>query len=59
MKQRRASIPPLWRSTRLGEGLVRLVQLYDAWDKKDEAVKWRKELEAVRPATPPQKPKPK
>jgi hypothetical protein len=26
------------------------VKLYEATDKKDEAVKWRKELEAVRAA---------
>jgi len=25
----------------------RLVQLYEAWDKPDEAARWRKELEAV------------
>jgi non-specific serine/threonine protein kinase/serine/threonine-protein kinase len=28
--------------------LERLVQLYDAWGKPDEAAKWRKELEAAR-----------
>jgi serine/threonine protein kinase/tetratricopeptide (TPR) repeat protein len=32
--------------SRLTEALERLVQLYDAWGKKDEAAKWRKELEA-------------
>jgi serine/threonine protein kinase len=32
----------------LPEALERLVQLYDAWDKKDEADHWRKELEAAR-----------
>ena len=31
----------------LTEALERLVQLYDAWDKPDEAAKWRKELEAL------------
>ena len=24
---------------------TRLVELYDAWDKKDEAAKWRKKLQ--------------
>ena len=37
---------------RLSDVLERLVQLYDAWGKKDEAGKWRKELDATR-ATPP------
>jgi hypothetical protein len=30
------------------ETLERLVQLYEAWDKPDEAAKWRKELEAFK-----------
>jgi serine/threonine protein kinase len=30
------------------EALERLVQLYDAWDKPDEAAKWRKKLEKVK-----------
>jgi hypothetical protein len=42
---------------RLTEALGRLVQLYDAWGKKDEAAKWRKELEEAKPpAKPPAKP---
>jgi tetratricopeptide (TPR) repeat protein len=32
----------------LPEALERLVQLYDAWGKPDEAAKWRKELEALK-----------
>jgi tetratricopeptide (TPR) repeat protein len=35
---------------RLTEALERLVQLYDATGKKDEAAKWRKELEARKEA---------
>jgi hypothetical protein len=35
--------------------LERLVQLYDAWGKPDEAAKWRKEAEAARAADRPQK----
>jgi serine/threonine protein kinase len=38
------AIPPS-TSQRLSEVLERLVQLYDAWGKKGEADKWRKELE--------------
>jgi eukaryotic-like serine/threonine-protein kinase len=45
MKEREAKIPPDAK-IRLTEALEQLVQLYDAWEKKDEAAKWRKELEA-------------
>jgi serine/threonine protein kinase/tetratricopeptide (TPR) repeat protein len=45
MKQRGAKIPPPAK-VRLTEALERLVQLYEAWGKPDEAAKWRKELEA-------------
>ena len=42
------------------EALERLVQLYDARNKPDEAAKWRKELEAQRKAAEqPVKPKDK
>ena len=43
MKQREAKIPPPGK-VRLTEALERLVQLYEALEKKDEAAKWRKEL---------------
>jgi hypothetical protein len=33
---------------RLPEALERLVQLYDAWDKKDDGARWRRELKAAR-----------
>jgi eukaryotic-like serine/threonine-protein kinase len=33
---------------RLTKALERLVRLYEAWDKKDKAVKWREELEAAK-----------
>jgi hypothetical protein len=45
MKQRAAKIPPqgkVW----LTQALERLVQLYGAWDRPEEAAEWRKELEA-------------
>jgi serine/threonine protein kinase len=40
MKQREAKIPPQGK-VRLGEALDRLVQLYDAWGKPDQADHWR------------------
>jgi serine/threonine protein kinase len=47
MKQRQAKIP-VKEKVRLTEALERLVQLCDATGKKDEAAKWRKELEAAK-----------
>ena len=49
MKQREAKIPPPDK-VRLTEALERLVQVYVALEKKDEASKWRKELEAWKEA---------
>jgi hypothetical protein len=43
MKARETKIPERAR-VRLSEELERLVYLYDAWGKKAEADKWRKEL---------------
>jgi hypothetical protein len=44
----------------LSEALERLVQLYDATNRLDEAAKYRKELEALgKAAAPPVKPKDK
>jgi TolA-binding protein len=45
MKDREDKIPPPGK-IRLSKALERLVQLYGATGKKDEAAKWRKELEA-------------
>lgn len=45
MKEREAKIPAIAK-VRLTEALQRLVLLYDAWNKKDKAAEWRKELEA-------------
>ena len=47
MKQREKTIPEQGK-TRLPEAVERLVQLYDATGKKEEAAKWRKELEAIK-----------
>ena len=52
MKKREAKIPPQGK-VRLTEAVERLVQLYEATDKKDEAAKWRKEWEARKPPSPP------
>jgi hypothetical protein len=56
LKQREAKIPAAGK-VRLTEALERLVQLYDAWEKKDKADEWRKKLEETKAATkPPAKP---
>ena len=52
MKQREKTIPPQ-SSTRLPEGIERLVQLYDAWGKKDKADEWRKKREAAKAGAKP------
>jgi tetratricopeptide (TPR) repeat protein len=49
MKKREKTIPPAGKP-RLKESVERLVQLYEETDKKDEAAKWRKELEALQAA---------
>ncbi len=49
IKQREAKIPPPGK-VRLTEALERLIQVSEAMDKKDEAAKWRKELEAWKEA---------
>jgi tetratricopeptide (TPR) repeat protein/tRNA A-37 threonylcarbamoyl transferase component Bud32 len=47
MKQQQTKIPGK-QKMRLTEALERLVQLYEATGKKDEAAKWRKELDAAK-----------
>ncbi|MBX7103549.1 MAG: serine/threonine-protein kinase [Gemmataceae bacterium] len=49
MKKREATIPPQGKE-RLPEAVERIAQLYDATDRKEEAAKWRKELELMRAA---------
>jgi eukaryotic-like serine/threonine-protein kinase len=51
MKQHETTIPQRFRSERLAESLERLVQLYDASGKPDEAAKWRKELDTQKRAS--------
>ncbi len=48
MKRRAAQIPPAARTLRLGEAAARLVHLYQALGKDDEAAKWQKEEAAAR-----------
>jgi hypothetical protein len=45
MKRHAAKIPAPGKGC-LTEALERLVQLYDAWGKPQEAAKWRRELAA-------------
>jgi hypothetical protein len=52
MKKQEAKIPPQGQ-VRIPEALERLVQFCEATDKKDEAAKWREELEARKPPSPP------
>jgi len=44
MKEREANIPPAAK-TRLSEAIRRLVELYTAWDRQEEALKWKTILE--------------
>ena len=50
MKQREAKIPAQGK-VRLTEALERLVQLYDAWGKPEQAEQWRRELEQRKSTT--------
>jgi tetratricopeptide (TPR) repeat protein len=47
LKQRQHNIDVAFRTLRLTQALDRLVRLYDAWGKKDEAARWRKEHQAL------------
>jgi serine/threonine protein kinase/tetratricopeptide (TPR) repeat protein len=49
LKQREEKIPPI-RKVCLREALDRVVQLYDAWGKKDKADEWRKKLQVAKSA---------
>ncbi len=57
MKRRENTIPEPAKA-RLPEAVERLVQLYEAMDRKDEAAKYRKELDAIKAAqkTPEKQP---
>jgi tetratricopeptide (TPR) repeat protein len=47
LKENEQTIPALVRSQRIREAAEFLIQLYEAWDKHDEATNWRKELQAL------------
>jgi hypothetical protein len=49
MKKQKDKVPPQGK-IRLPEAAERVVQLYKATCKKDEAARWRKELEATKAA---------
>jgi hypothetical protein len=57
LKQRETNIPAHMRQVRLTDALDRLVHLYDAWEKPEQAGKWRKNLEThklkIGPELPP------
>jgi serine/threonine protein kinase len=55
MKAREKTIPPQGQP-RLTEALERLVELYERWERPEQAARWRKEL-AARKKTPPPAPK--
>ena len=59
MKQRQATIPAPLGNTRLSEARERLVRLYEAWGKKDEAARWRTTREPAGPSSPTPQPKQK
>jgi hypothetical protein len=44
VKKRAATIPPEVRSIRLSEAVGRIVLLYDASGRKEQAQKWRQKL---------------
>jgi hypothetical protein len=44
LKQREQQIPPAVRATRLKEALQRLVQLYEAKGRADQAAEWKQRL---------------
>jgi tetratricopeptide (TPR) repeat protein len=49
LRKQEAKLPPEGKAG-LTEAVERLVQLYEATDKRDDAAKWRQEREALRPA---------
>ena len=55
LKEREERIPFLWRKKRPGEAGVRIVDLYDSWDKKEEAERWRKLLKTEKANFAPEK----
>jgi hypothetical protein len=48
LKEREERIPFLWRSKRPAQAAARLVELYEAWGKKDKADEWRRTLAGIK-----------
>jgi tetratricopeptide (TPR) repeat protein len=44
MREREAQIPERYRNLHVIDALMQLVRLYEAWDKPDEAARWRARL---------------
>jgi serine/threonine protein kinase/tetratricopeptide (TPR) repeat protein len=51
LKKRESLLPEQYKG-RVVEALERVVQLYDAWEKKDKADEWRKKLAAAKVPSP-------
>ncbi len=52
LKEREERIPFLWRKRRPAEAGARIVDLYNAWGKQDEAERWRKRVGGAKPDSP-------
>ena len=57
MKDREAKIPPTAK-TRLPEAIQRLVDLYVAWEKPEQAAEWQKQLDQAQATLKDTEPKP-
>jgi tetratricopeptide (TPR) repeat protein len=58
IRARREKIPKEIRGIRESEAAERLVALYDAWQKPDEAARWRARIAVLRTAAEPRPPEP-
>ncbi len=56
LKRQTGAVLDAHQSKRLKEAIGRLVRLYDAWGKPDDAAKWRKALATVMTSSDPAKP---
>jgi len=52
LKARAKTLPPIFR-VRLSDAAERIIQLYEAWGKKDKADEWRKKRPSPSAAVPP------
>jgi tetratricopeptide (TPR) repeat protein len=49
IKARQAQMPPLYARFRVNEAGQRIVQLYEAWNRPEDAAEWRAKLQTPRP----------